>query len=155
MTDPSPTCPQSATIADKDSASQTDNRDKVRESIGHLMGRPATLDNGRLTIELDDGQRHTIEGLSHPPTPGARANCKEPPRLRGSLGSALGTGLCSGRANFRIGEPPAAISRKDPYRANLFSRPPGYRGGHGASQLRQTQHQLRINSFQETVRKEA
>ena len=59
-------------IAAKDSAGKTGNRDKARESIGRLMGRPATLDNGRLTIELDDGRRHTIEGLSHPPTPRAR-----------------------------------------------------------------------------------
>ncbi len=59
-------------IAAKDNASKTGNRDKARESIARLTGRPATLHNGRLTIELDNGKRHTIEGLSHPPTPHAR-----------------------------------------------------------------------------------
>jgi hypothetical protein len=59
-------------IAAKDKASKTGNRDKARESIARLTGRPATLYNGRLTIELDNGQRHTIEGLSHPPTPKTR-----------------------------------------------------------------------------------
>ena len=43
-----------------------------RESIARLTGRPATLHSDRLTIELDNGKRHTIEGLSHPPTPQAR-----------------------------------------------------------------------------------
>jgi hypothetical protein len=55
-------------IAAKDNASKTGNRDKAREPIARLTGQPATLYNGRLTIELDNGQRHTIEGLSHPPT---------------------------------------------------------------------------------------
>ena len=59
-------------IAAKDNASKTGNRDKARESIGRLTGRPATLHSGRLTVELDNGKRHTIEGLSHPPTPAAR-----------------------------------------------------------------------------------
>ncbi len=42
-----------------------------REAIARLTERPATLYNGQLTIELDDGKRHTIEGLSHllPHTP--------------------------------------------------------------------------------------
>ncbi len=53
-------------IAAKDNASKTGNRDKARESIARLAGRPATLHNGRLTIELGHGKRHTIEGLSHP-----------------------------------------------------------------------------------------
>jgi hypothetical protein len=59
-------------IAAKDNAGKTGNRDKARESITRLTGRPATLHNGRLTIELDNGKRHTIEGLSHPPTPHVR-----------------------------------------------------------------------------------
>ena len=59
-------------IAAKDNASKKGNRDKARESIARLTGRPATLHNGRLTIELDNGKRHTIEGLSHPPTPHGR-----------------------------------------------------------------------------------
>ena len=37
-----------------------------REAVARLTGRPATLHSGRLTIELDNGKRHTIEGLSHP-----------------------------------------------------------------------------------------
>ena len=53
-------------IAAKDNASKTGNRDKARESIARLTDRPATLHSGRLTIELDNGQRHTIEGLRHP-----------------------------------------------------------------------------------------
>ena len=59
-------------IAAKDNAGKTGNRDKARESIARLTGRPATLHSGRLTIELDNGKRHTIEGLSHPPTPHGR-----------------------------------------------------------------------------------
>ena len=53
-------------IAAKDNASKTGNRDKARESIARLTGRPATLHNGRLTLELNNGKQHTIEGLSHP-----------------------------------------------------------------------------------------
>ena len=47
-------------IAAKDNASKTGNRDRARESIGRLSGRPATLHNGRLTIELDNGKRHIV-----------------------------------------------------------------------------------------------
>ena len=38
-----------------------------------LTGRPATFYNGRMTIEIEDGKRHMIERLSHPPT--ARTGC--------------------------------------------------------------------------------
>jgi len=83
------------------------------------------------------------------------ANCKEPPRLRPSLGSALGTELYIGRADFRIGGVSGSTNGKGLYRANPFPRPPGHCSGYGLQSALLGAARTTRQPVSKTVNKEA